>query len=632
MNRRPHARLDNWRNDWLWMLSLFLVGLGAKLWLIHRSGTPLPFWDQWEEARVVYIPYFEGRLSLADLFAPSNEHRMFFNWFYALALLLFNGQWDNQVQMVANALLYSAGLTGFAWVMARRLGRNSWPVIVLPLMLALALPIAWENTLAGFHSQVYSAVLVALLTLWLLGGHEPGCYQWGLGVLAALASLCLPTSGIISSAAICALLGLRFIREPRSWKRYWPTLAVCFLIAGCGLSLRVAVPHHRALMAHSATEFLVYLGKYLAWPWIVVPTFAVFNIFPLLTLAWFYLRDRQAPMPGEELVLAVGLWAVLQGAATAYARGAMEYVQWRYMDSSCFITVTNCFSIAFLVNHRLRGSRRRAIWFAAFTLWGVAGVTGLALLAARALQIDIPERQFYQRAQLQHTRAFMATDDPRVFDRKPKPQLPMYEGDPYAPRQVHEGEKLAKALRNPIIRDILPACVRPPLEVRADPEATRGFVTNGVRLSRPEPPTEVCWGSCSGPGHGNIRRFESLPIPQSRLPYLEIPVAGYLGAPNLSLELVDLPSGNRMSVKPAQTAGERWLNCYVPAPAGQFKIVAQDASGAAWFAFKAPREMGRLSFWTIQVLAAWKYLLFAGLGLFLFNLAALRARKRNADL
>ena len=160
MNRLPDARLDTWnrRNAWLWMLSLFLVGLGAKLWLIHRSGTPLPFWDQWEEARVVYVPYFEGKLSLADLFAPSNEHRMFFNWFYALALLLLNGQWDNQVQMVANALLYSAGITGFGWVMARRLGRNFWPVILLPLMLALALPITWENTLAGFHSQVYSAV------------------------------------------------------------------------------------------------------------------------------------------------------------------------------------------------------------------------------------------------------------------------------------------------------------------------------------------------------------------------------------------------------------------------------------------------------------------------------------------
>ena len=73
---------------WLWALSLFLVGLGAKLWLILRFGTPLPFWDQWEEARVVYLPYFEGKLSLAGLFSAHNEHRIFFTRIYGLGLLL----------------------------------------------------------------------------------------------------------------------------------------------------------------------------------------------------------------------------------------------------------------------------------------------------------------------------------------------------------------------------------------------------------------------------------------------------------------------------------------------------------------------------------------------------------------
>ena len=142
-------------HGWLWMLSLFLVGVGARLWLIHRCGTSLPFWDQWEEARVVYVPYFEGRLSLAELFAAHNEHRMFFNRFYDLALLLLNGQWDNQVETVANAFTYVAGITGFGWIVARLAGRNLWPAIGLPLMLALALPFGWENTLGGFHSQVY---------------------------------------------------------------------------------------------------------------------------------------------------------------------------------------------------------------------------------------------------------------------------------------------------------------------------------------------------------------------------------------------------------------------------------------------------------------------------------------------
>ncbi len=276
----------------------------------------------------------------------------------------------------------------------------------------------------------------------------------------------------------------------------------------------------------------------------------------------------------------------------------------------------------------------RPLLLTAFILWAVACAAGLALLTSRAWQIDIPERQFYSRCHLQYTRAFIATDDVRVLDHKPKPQLPLFEfqEDPHAPPLPHVGEKLAEALRNPRIREILPACVRPPLEVRPNQEATRGFVPNGFRLARREPPTEVSWGSWSPQGPAATGTFESLPIRKSRLPYLEISVAGDLGEKNLSLDLVDTATGRRIPVRPSGTPGNKWLNCYVKAPAGEFRIVARDDSQTAWFAFKAPRELGRLSMWSLRVLNAWKYLLFAGLGLLVFNLSMLRAPRRSADL
>lgn len=617
-------------NGWLWMLSLFLVGFGARLWLINRFGTPLPFWDQWEEARIVYAPYFAGKLSLAELFAAHNEHRMFFNRFYDLALLLLNGQWDNQVEMVANAFTYTAGITGFGWIVARRTGRNFWPAIALPLMLALALPFGWENTLAGFHSQVYFAVLFSLLTIWLLGCHEPGSVPWGWGVITAIGSLCAPTSGIIASAAICAFLVLKITRQPVSWKLHWPTLAVCFMWLGLGLALRVEVPAHRILVAHSATEFLASLGKYLAWPWIVVPPFAVFNLFPLLLLAWFYLRDRQAPTPAEDMILALGLWVVFQAAATAYARGALMYPQWRYMDSTCFVMVVNCFSITVLMSRHLAGSRpKKAIWLAAFVLWGVACVAGLALLNLRAWGFDIPERQFYSRCQLQNTRAYMATDDIRVFDRKPKQQLPLYEGDPYAPRPQHEGEKLVRYLNLPRVRSILPACVRDPLKMV--PESVTGFVTNGAAGAKPRIPGEVAWGSYTAEGKANKGRFESLPISRSRLPFLEIRVAGDLGQPGLSLTLIDLSSGKTTSVVPLKALGDNWRTCRVRAPQGDFKIVAIDNSASGWFAFQAPREVGWLSWAAVRLASFGGRLFFLGLALYVTGVAIVLRSHMGVD-
>lgn len=610
--KEAHACAGRYK-DLLWVLSLLLVGLGARLWLIHRFGTPLPFWDQWEEARVVYIPYFEGRLSLAELFSANNEHRMFFNRFYDLALLLLNGQWDNQVEMVANAFGYSACIAGFGWIIARRTGRNLWPIIALVLMLALALPFGWENTLAGFHSQVYFALLFSLLTIWLLGCHEPGSARWGWGVVAAIGSLCAPTSGVTACAAICALVALKVFRQPVSWKRHWLTLALCFVWMGLGLALRVEVPHHRVLMAHSVTEFLISLGDYLAWPWIVVPPFAVFNLFPVLLLGWFYLRERQARMPAEELILALGLWVVFQAAASAYARGAQLYPQWRYMDATCFVMVTNCLSIAVLMRRHLGDTRRKKVaWLAVFILWGIACATGLALLSLRAWGFDIPERQFYSRCQLQNTRAYMATEDIRVFDGKPKVQIPSYEGDPDAPQPQHIGEKLVNYLRNPWVRRILPACVRDPLKVV--PGSVIGFVTNGAARVKPRIPGEVTWSSCTNEGEANKGRFESLPVSKGRLPFLEFRVAGDLGKPGLSLTLMDLSSGKITSVKPLMGPGNNWRTCRVRAPQGDFKIIAVDESSSGWFAFQAPREVGWLS-WAAEGLASF------GGGLFLVGLA-----------
>ena len=155
-----------------------------------------------------------------------------------------------------------------------------------------------------------------------------------------------------------------------------------------------------------------------------------------------------------------------------------------------------------------------------------------------------------------------------------------------------------------------------------DQEATRGFVTNGFRLARREPPTEVSWGSCTPQRTAQTATFESLPVQKSRFPYLEISVAGDLGQPNLSLELIELATGKRIPVRPGKPPGEKWLNCYVQAPVGEFKVVARDSGGTGWFAFKAPREVGRLSFWAVQILRTWRYLLVAGLALLVFNLVS----------
>ena len=339
------------------MLSLFLVGLGAKLWLIHRSGSPLPIWDEWEEARLVYVPYLEGKLSLADLFTAHGEHRIILTRIYSLGLLLLNRQWDAQLQMVVNAIIHCATLTGLGWLMFRWLEKRYWSLVWLPLALALALPFGWENSLAGFQSQFYFLLVFSMLTLWLLGLSPPLSARWWCGVATAIMALFTVASGFLAAAAVFALVVLRVSKRPKGWKQQFPTLSFCAAVVVSGLLLKADVRAHHVLQAHSASEYLIALGKNLAWPWIVVPLFAVFNLLPLAALAWCYLKEKQAERPAEEMTLAIGLWAILQGAAAAYTRGADgKPPGWRYMDSSSFILVANCFSIAILMSRHLGGS------------------------------------------------------------------------------------------------------------------------------------------------------------------------------------------------------------------------------------------------------------------------------------
>lgn len=651
MSRPDAAGYNRWLQPagWLWALSLFLVGFAARLWLIQRCGSPLPIWDQWEDARVFLLPFFEGRLSLADLFSVHNDHRIFFHRVYSLALVLLNRQWDSQLLMVGQAFLHCATLTGLGWLMSRWVQARYWIWLWLPLVAVLALPFGWENSLSGFQSFFYFAVAFSLLTLWLLGTHSPGSVPWWCGAVAATMVLFTLSSGFLSAVAVFGLVVFRILRRPSCWKRQAPTLAICIAVSVAGVLLLVDVKHHHVFRAQSVVEFLLAFANNLAWPWIVVPPLAILNLAPLALLAWRYFRANEDHR-AEELTLALGFWAIVLGAAAAYARGVEgRGPGWRHMEFSSFLLVANCFSIALLLSRYWPATRRtknqssgirslasaithprsavfwprRSLLVAVFAVWGLACIMGLILLNLRAWRIDIPERELCQRAQLKHARAFLATDDVRVFDHKPRTQLLAYQGDPLAPPLRYDAEWAVGYLRNPLVQRILPACARPPLEVKVNREVTHGFTTNGFRLAKREPPTEVCWGSWSAPHQEARATFESLPIRKSHLPYLEIAVAGWLGGDDMSLELVEMGAGRRSSVKPARIPGGRWLNCYVKAPAGEFRIAAKDANETSWFAFKPPRELGRLSFWAIRVLSAWSYLLFAGLGLFLFNLAAL---------
>ena len=87
-------------------------------------------------------------------------------------------------------------------------------------------------------------------------------------------------------------------------------------------------------------------------------------------------------------------------------------------------------------------------------------------------------------------------------------------------------------------------------------------------------------------------QFESLPVRCQSGAYLRFEIAGYLGAPGLSLS-VRSTSATEAPVPPGEVARERWIASLVRCPAAEnlFTIVAADSRPDLWFAFFDPIEV-----------------------------------------
>jgi hypothetical protein len=610
---RGDGRWWNFGSHFAWAASLFLAGLGTQLGLIFTCGRSLPYLDQWPgEAIELFVPYFTGESSVAKLFfTPHNEHRIFFTRVLELGLLLLNGQWDSLLEMTCNAVIHCAGIAGFGWVMASLMGKRSWLLIWPMLALDLALPFAWENTLWGFQSQFYFLLIFSWLTVWLLGLHKARSASWWLGTLTALAAVFTIASGFLAAATVLALTGLVALKQKKDWRQHVPTWIFCGAIIVLGLALKFSLPADHTTEPHTLGEFLRALGKGLAWPWATRPWYALINFIPLLLLGGMCLRSPEPLKPRELLIFGMAIWAMLQALAGAYARGIDGMAPaWRYMDSLSFIAIANGLAVFVLLTDyrpRLRFAPLPQLLLAGWT-FGCLG--GLGFLANRVWLKFLPDVVAEREGQLASTRAFIATNDRRAFEAQTDGNRPV----PNVDADVW-------LLSHPIIRGMLPASARESLPVAPAQITSNAFVRSGWLLTKADAPTETSWGSYSAQQAAARGTFESQPVRVSTLPYLEIPVAGDLGADGLSLELVELNGGKVTEVRPDVMPGGEWANVHVKAPAGEFKVVARDDSDTKWFAFKEPRELGRWSYWTMKLLSCWKYFVVVGVGGFLLNLA-----------
>lgn len=591
------------------LLAVALVIVSARLWLIHNFGSSVPFWDQWDmQASGLFLPRLDGTLKWDDWFAAQNEHRVVIARLLGWLLLILNEiQWNPLLEMIVNALLSTTIAIILIAILKNKLEPAVQNWLLVSIVLLWSLPYGWENILVACSNNHSLMILFSVIAAWGLLSNDNFSWKWWLGASCALAAYFNTASGFFMSVVIIILKLYLIAIDKGNRRSHLPTLIICALITMISVMLLVKVPGHAVLKAHSVTDFLLAFGKALAWPWVTYPWLSLILYLPLLALVLRIVWLRRYPSPAELFILALGGWVILQAASMGYARsiGGSSPAS-RYMDSLAFGVVVNLLAFYFITQpwyglaHWMKSTLHV---FACF--WQVLVVIGLGGLTVLGSWPAIQQKQFQGMEQLKNTREFIRTGQISALQNKPFLHIPY--PDP---------NRLASLLANPKLRRILPHTLTvPPLLQSNQPNSS--FIADGFYPTTGKYQNEITLGSYNSAGNSAIGRFESTPL-QYQHSFLEIPVAGYLGEKELTLQLVVAGQTQPLVIKPPQLAKESWVSCYVRTPNRPFKLVAIDNNPNSWFAFAMPRSLGWLSFISIQILEQTRTLLI--LSLFLLGM------------
>jgi hypothetical protein len=446
-----------------WLAAFALVVLGAKLWTIQLWATNIPFWDQWDEARLLFKPWLDGTLSWQNFFIPHNEHRIVFTRLLDLLEVKINGQWDIYFQTVVNAIIHIAYGCGLAATIWHFTGRKNAGLICFSLMPFFALPFAAENTIHGFQSQMYFVNIFSVVAVIGIGFGKPCGKFWFCGLIAAVFSIFTMASGFLAAAAIFGLMSLRALKQKRI-SRAEILISICALaVIALGLAMKVNVAEHQKFQAKSVLDFLESLAQNLAWPFGAQPALAILTCLPFALVLVGYFQNGFKNPRAAEFVLVFGLWAILQAAALAFGRSVIADSS-RYFDSLSMTPVASIAAIFLLAeNFEAKGLPQKILLPLTILWFGILGF-GLVQISRNVVENYCRDSRAWGLLETENVRAFVATGDAGWLHSKMPLAVPYWNPD-----------WLVDLLNDKKILSIMPADARPALKIAADENSAANF-------------------------------------------------------------------------------------------------------------------------------------------------------------
>ncbi|MBX3736401.1 MAG: hypothetical protein KF715_06930 [Candidatus Didemnitutus sp.] len=432
---------------WLWAGGAAAFVLAARLHEIHGHTGAVAINDQWKiEAADILAPWIDGSLRPTAFFAPHFEHVPMWTRLLAWLQAALTGRWDPFAQTTVNALLHASFCAIAVHFIVRHLRALPAAFATAAVIGVAALPYAWENITWGFQSQFPLALLFLFLHVHGSIENPPGTRAWWFAQGAGLAGLF--TLAGMWMAPLAVLLAAAWTRAPLS---RWA--AVPAALAATGLAIialiKATAPSYGAFAQtassplHFLHAFLDLLGWPAGWPGAVAITMLPFTVFV------FQSRGRRDASPFDRIVLALGLWAIGQAAALAFARGADYggYVS-RYGELLAVFVLVNALALT-----RLGTGPRLAR--AAVLVFGAAWALTISL-GLRDLSIGGHTAYFHahaaenNRARLDAVQAYLAHHD-RALLEQPATRHALYQ----------DVNQVTTLLDRPSFRALLPHEVEP---------------------------------------------------------------------------------------------------------------------------------------------------------------------------
>jgi hypothetical protein len=409
------------RRTSLLLVSLFLVLFGSRAALIHFAGSSVILNDEWDgDFAGVAQPLLQGRLSIHDLLAPFNEHRILFTRLLVISIFKTSGYLDVILEMIVNAVLGAATVVVVSLLISRVLVGGASVAVMIVAVAINAAPFAYENELLGFNTHFYLLNAFSFAGLFLLADSRAWSPRWTAGFLCALASCFCLASGALTFAAAAVGHVLQAACGCRRGKREWFGIAA---LAGMAVATLSVVPHVASsdqYRAHSLGEFLQGLYSFACWP-----ADAGVGLLLWLPGALFLLRtisDRPAASDPRWFNIMALLWVAAQMVALAVGRANFT-LHSRYSDWLLFGLTINLTGAVWLFQARRRGDNHMRWRVVALTAW----------LCLFAWSVTHPQRhlpsaivQWRDLADLgaKNVRGYLATGDASFLVGSPMPVVP----------------------------------------------------------------------------------------------------------------------------------------------------------------------------------------------------------------